>query len=139
MTNFRKGVIGIFISNDGQILLGERSEDPGMWQLPQGGVEPGESTLEAIKREIFEEVGIKNFNIIKQTKEFISYRWHPDIFPNSQYIGQEHIYFLIEGDNLVPTSLGPSEEFSRFKWVSVEEALKLIVEFKKSAYVKAFI
>ncbi len=52
--------ICFFVCSLGQVLIGERTDWPGSWQCPQGGLDPGETSLEAVKREIFEEMGISS-------------------------------------------------------------------------------
>ena len=61
---YRSAVIGVFVDTSNNVLVLERADFPGSWQLPQGGVEEGESQLAAIKREMFEELGTSDFEII---------------------------------------------------------------------------
>ena len=56
---FRAGVGAIILGKQGNVLAFERRDFPGSWQFPQGGLEEGESTMEAVKREIHEETGIR--------------------------------------------------------------------------------
>lgn len=133
----RKGVCGIFIRKDKTLLLGERTGEPGQWQLPQGGIEKGETPFEALLREIKEEVGLSGFVPFKNTVEFISYPWPPGLF-KSRFTGQEHLYYLIHGDHIDIDKLEPTEEFQRFGWFTVDETLNLIIPWKRDAYVAAF-
>ena len=61
--SYRRSVLAVFVRADGKVLLGKRS-DLGVWQFPQGGIDPGESEVEALYREMKEEIGCDNFNII---------------------------------------------------------------------------
>lgn len=137
-SQFRQGVCGVFISTSGKILLGERSKEKGQWQLPQGGIEEDESPLAALYREMQEEIGAVDIKIIRNTGKFISYLWPAGIFPKSKQVGQEHIYFLINGSDLDIETLMPTEEFSNFCWFTVEEVLAEVIEWKRSSYHQAF-
>ncbi len=53
--------VGVLLRPDGTVLLGNRPADkpwPGWWELPGGKLEPGESVLQALTRELQEEIGI---------------------------------------------------------------------------------
>ena len=55
---YRPNVAGMMVRQDGKLLICERSGQKGAWQFPQGGIDPGETALEAVRREIGEEVGV---------------------------------------------------------------------------------
>jgi 8-oxo-dGTP pyrophosphatase MutT (NUDIX family) len=94
--------------------------------------------LEALYREMQEETGIVDINVLRDSGVFISYRWPAGLFPDSKLAGQEHIYFLINGANLDIGKLTATEEFSSFAWFTIEESLHEIVEWKKPVYQQAF-
>jgi len=135
---YRRGVVGIFVREDGKVLLGERLKQPGNWQLPQGGIEEGESVLDGLIREMDEEVGISEITILKQIPHFIAYDFPVGLFPDSKFSGQEHIYFVLDGSKIKAESLAASEEFSRFGWYTSQEAIDKVVYWKKDVYKKAF-
>ena len=54
---YRPNVAGLMVREDGKLLVCERSRQKGAWQFPQGGIDPGETATEAVKREVREEVG----------------------------------------------------------------------------------
>ena len=56
--NYRKGVGIVNVNNDGQFFLGKRVGAEA-WQFPQGGIDEGETTEQALYRELYEETGIK--------------------------------------------------------------------------------
>jgi putative (di)nucleoside polyphosphate hydrolase len=133
----RRGVCGIFISPTGKILLGERAKEKGEWQLPQGGIEGDETPLEALAREMEEEVGVKKIKVLRDTGHFIPYLWPPGLF-KSKFAGQEHIYFVLDGAKIDLKKLRPTEEFRDFAWFTPEQALKEIVDWKKAVNAEAF-
>ena len=60
----RIGVGIIVLNNQNQVFVGKRKDNPGdKWQMPQGGVDKGESYINAMKRELFEEVGISSKSV----------------------------------------------------------------------------
>jgi len=137
--SYRKGAAIIIISSDfTQILLGERAKERGQWQIPQGGAEKGEVILQTLERELFEEVGIAVPEILRQTEKYIRYDWPKGLFKNAKHVGQEHIYFLLDGRAVEVKSLRPTQEFAKFKWVAVEEVIELTVSWKQEALSLAF-
>ena len=70
----RSGVGIIILNNNNQVFVGKRKDNPGnKWQMPQGGVDEGESFYSAMKRELFEETGIKNIKILKELEKIYQY------------------------------------------------------------------
>lgn len=67
--------VGVILRPDGQVLLGDRPADkpwPGWWELPGGKIEPGESVIQALTRELHEELGIE----VKQARPWVTYIHH---------------------------------------------------------------
>lgn len=123
------------------MLLGERSNLKNVWQFPQGGVDEGETALEAIKREMFEEVGQDQFEVINQVDGGLFYDF-PEGFTApiaQQYKGQVQTWFHLrfkEGFK-ADLSRAPHDEFRALRWASVEEVMDGVVEWKKEVYEKA--
>lgn len=136
---YRNCVVGVFINARKEVLVALRSDHPS-WQFPQGGVENGENIEEALFREMKEEIGSDDFEILLQSEGKLRYD-----FPNNKvgaiadyYRGQEQTWFLCRfkqgfGANLKEAS---SNEFIDIKWVKPEETLNLVIGWKKSVYVK---
>lgn len=136
--SYRKGIAVIILSADSRhVLLGERTNERGQWQIPQGGAEKGESLLETLARELHEEVGIAVPKVLAQTSEYIRYEWPDGLFKKTKYIGQEHIYFVLDGSEVDIKRLRPTEEFIHFKWAPINEILKLAVSWKREALAEA--
>ena len=69
---YRPNVAGMMVRQDGKLLICERSGQKGAWQFPQGGIDPGETALEAVRREIGEEVGVlpSQYDIVESRKGY---------------------------------------------------------------------
>jgi putative (di)nucleoside polyphosphate hydrolase len=136
--DFRPNVAAIIINDENKILVGQRSDIPGSWQLPQGGIDGGENAEEAVIREIKEETGIMShkIEIIRKSDE-ICYTFPDGIDKKMGFKGQRQIFFLIK---LTDPDCKPeaSDEFSSFEWVTKDVVLNRIVGFKKNSYMKAF-
>src|SRR4051812_28578691 len=99
---YRKGV-GIMLLNNSltKVFVGQRIDQfPGVeaWQMPQGGIDEGESPTEAALRELYEEVGTNEVTLLGQTKSWFSYdlpdEWIAKLW-NGQFRGQQQIWFLM--------------------------------------------
>lgn len=134
---YRKNVAAIVINSSGLILACERSDRKGVWQLPQGGIELGESPEQALKRELWEEIGCTSYELIASTLQPIRYDWPKD-FCYQGYCGQEQLYFLVKVADDIKIELGPPDnpEFAQTRWMQVQEFLNCISGFKKDAYKK---
>jgi len=60
---FRVCTGAVLMKASGDVLAFERTDFPGSWQFPQGGLQEGEDPLQAIQREVTEETGIKSENL----------------------------------------------------------------------------
>ena len=140
--NLRQNAAAVIENSQGLILACERRNIRGAWQVPQGGIDEGESAEEAVLREIREETGIESefLKIIARSSK-VSY-----LFPRSvswksnkgKYDGQEQIYFHIKIADSGWKLAKETEEFVAFEWITKREMVKRIVPFKKECYVKAF-
>jgi putative (di)nucleoside polyphosphate hydrolase len=139
---YRSNVAAIIQTAEKKILIGERYGIPGAWQFPQGGIKKNESTLEALYRELREEVSLKssNYRIIDCKGP---YRY---LFQNGRkkegFDGQEQFYFLIQ--LTVPSSYVQVEtndpEFSQIRWIEpVEFQIHWVPEFKQQVYQQVFL
>lgn len=137
MKKLRPCVVGVFVDPKGHVLVGKRSNSSA-WQFPQGGVDPGESSIEALYREMEEEIGCNQFDIIKEVDEKISY-----LFPESlkapiakKYKGQEQSWFLCQFHKNQKACLeeATDDEFVELKWVKPDWVMQQVIEFKKDAY-----
>jgi putative (di)nucleoside polyphosphate hydrolase len=128
---FRKGIVAVLRNAGGEVLLGERSDMPGAWQFPQGGIEPGETPLEAFVREVREELGTSQCRVLREGAGWPRYEW-PERGRDG-VLGQEQRWFLGELDG-EPNLASSDGCFRAWRYVSVKEALSLVVAFKRAAY-----
>ena len=136
---YRRNVAIIVLNDVGQILAGERSDIPGAWQLPQGGIEDGETPLEAMRRELVEEIGTASVSILAELPHTISYDW-PETKFDGRYHGQEQNYFLVRLEAHAVIDLnGPesTDEFSSILWLGATEFVSRVSGFKAEAYKEA--
>ena len=138
---------GLCITNDkGKILVGERLDRLGAWQMPQGGIDPGESVEKAAWRELAEEVGLgeAHAQIVKIMDSPVRYDLPADMIArlwNGRYQGQEQfwVHFAFTGDDSdIRLDAHDPPEFSTWQWVSPSQSLDLIVPFKQDTYRQVF-
>lgn len=136
---------GFMLANKhGKVFVAQRidSQHIGAWQMPQGGIDPGEDTKEAALRELHEETGIGAHlvDVIAQTKEPLRYDLPEELIGKlwgGKYRGQEQHWFLgrFKGsDDDVDLEAHDPPEFLSWQWVEPQELPDLIVPFKRDVY-----
>ncbi|MGH1376872.1 MAG: RNA pyrophosphohydrolase [Alphaproteobacteria bacterium] len=133
--------VGIALFNKtGKVFVGERIDTPGAWQMPQGGVDEGETVQETALRELAEEVGTNNAQILQIAPRKIRYELPDRLIKklwNGKYRGQEQSWVaaLYTGnDNDIDLNAFDPPEFSNWQWVDLNQTLDLIVPFKRDIY-----
>lgn len=133
--HFRAGVIAVVRRSDGKVLAFERSDVTGEWQLPQGGLEDGESHRAAAWRELEEETGLtrQHVRLVEEYDGFTVYTW-PSAMRRNGRLGQVHRWFFFEPrrEPIVPTPDG--REFRDWTWIEPAELVERVVEFRKAPY-----
>ena len=137
--HFRAGVVAVVRRDDGKVLAFERSDLSGEWQLPQGGLENGESHRAAAWRELEEETGLtrRDVRLVEEYDGFTVYAWPAEMRRNGR-LGQVHRWFFFEplGDALVPVPDG--SEFSDWTWIDPGDLIERVVDFRKAPYRQVF-
>lgn len=135
---FRAGVVGVIRRADGQVLAFERADIPGAWQLPQGGLDPGESPFEAAWREVAEETGLgpDDLESVAEFPEWVAYEVPADRRSSKTGMGQVQRWFLFRPrhDQIVPRPDG--REFSNWMWVSPAWLVDHVVDFRRAGYAR---
>jgi putative (di)nucleoside polyphosphate hydrolase len=137
MKPYRDCVVAVIRNQQGQVLAGERTDAKGAWQLPQGGVDAGESADEAVFRELREEIGTDRLQVLRKLPDLICYEFPADMVagPALKYRGQQQTWYLME---LLPDGVPNLEisdgEFQDLKWMQPDTVLKGIVAWKQAAY-----
>ena len=136
----RTGVGIIVLNNQNQVFVGRRKDNPGnYWQMPQGGVDKGESYINAMKRELLEETSIKNIKILKEIDGIYEYEL-PDnlvgIIWKGKFRGQKQKWFITKflGNDSEINLNTKNPEFVDWKWIEPKLLPKVIVNFKKNLY-----
>ena len=133
---------GIVVSNpEHKVLVCQRADIKSAWQFPQGGIEKGESVKEAALRELKEETSLTNVEHIVSLENPARYSFPPEVVASMQKRGfnnaGQDIYwslFLFKGSDEEINLQTSEPEFINFKWVTLQEAYDLCVDFKKPAY-----
>ena len=154
ITAYRPCVGVMLLNKQGLVWIGRRFQkqnDDGVghwWQMPQGGIDEGEDTALAAKRELEEETAVRSAEIIAEAPGWYNYDLPEHLIGHSwkgKYRGQTQKWFAMRflGDdseiNLAPP--GHKQEFDQWRWAPINEITDLIVPFKKPVYeqvVKAF-
>jgi len=138
----RKGVGVVLLNKNNQIFVARRIDNPkDFWQMPQGGIDNGETPLEAAYRELKEETSIKSVKIIQEIKDEITYNL-PDnllgIIWKGKYKGQTQKWLVMKflGDDKEIDLKTKHPEFLEWKWINVENITDKVVDFKLHVYEK---
>ncbi|MFN3076967.1 MAG: RNA pyrophosphohydrolase [Alphaproteobacteria bacterium] len=140
MRPYRPGVGIILINADGHVFVGQRidTEEPA-WQMPQGGVDDGESPAVAALREMREETGTDKAVIVGESADWYAYDLPSDLADkvwHGRYRGQKQKWFVLRftGSDADIDISGPHPEFSRWRWAEPENLTETIVSFKRELY-----
>jgi putative (di)nucleoside polyphosphate hydrolase len=138
---YRANVAAIIRRSDGKLLVGERSDIPGAWQFPQGGVKQSETLPEALYRELKEEISLSpEYYRVIESKGPYRYLFPPGRTKEG-FDGQEQTYFLVQftgaDSNLDVDTETP--EFVRFRWIAPNEFnVDWVPDFKREVYRRVF-
>ncbi len=140
MPHYRDAVGIMIINNQKKVWLGYRAwtqTSKYHWQMPQGGIDAGETPEEAVWREMYEETGLtkETCQLIGESKNWYSYDIPPNIKSKIAGERQKWFLFLFKGTNKdVNLKIQKKPEFIRFRWAEPQKAPYLIIPFKKEVY-----
>jgi len=138
----RIGVGIVLLNKKNKVFVGKRIDNPeNFWQMPQGGVDQNENLLQAAKRELEEETGIKSVELVKELKEWLQYDLPKNLLGKiweGKYRGQNQKWFIMnfigKDDEINIKTKNP--EFLDWKWIKIAELPKIAVNFKIELYKK---
>jgi putative (di)nucleoside polyphosphate hydrolase len=137
---YRPGVGIMLLDAIGRVLVAQRLDMPSdAWQMPQGGIDRGETPVEAACRELAEEVGTTKALLLRESREWVVYDVPAAARPThwqGRWRGQAQKWFALaftgtDSDIDIATH---EPEFDAWKWVSPHELTGLIVPFKRATY-----
>jgi len=133
--------VGIAVLNfKNKVFVGKRKDNPfDKWQMPQGGIDPNETPLVAMKRELEEETSIKNIKVLKEFNQWLEYELPKNLIGkiwNGKYRGQKQKWFIVRfiGEESEININTKNPEFIEWKWIDINLLPELIVNFKKHIY-----
>lgn len=145
---YRPGVGVMLVNTDNRIFVGQRFDSTvEAWQMPQGGIDPGEDPYAAALRELEEETGVRAplTSLIAQTADWLSYDLPDDLLGTlwkGRYRGQRQKWYAMrflgtDGDvDLMAHEAGGHAEFRAWQWASLHQLAGLIVPFKRDLYAR---
>ena len=139
---YRANVGLALFSAAGHVFVGRRINGRGafQWQLPQGGVDEGETTAEAALREMDEEIGVagKLVDVLEETSDWLYYDFPPELLRRmgGPYLGQRQKWFALrfKGSDSDVRLDKHKPEFDAWRWAPLAEIPSLIVPFKRPVY-----
>ncbi|WP_227258310.1 RNA pyrophosphohydrolase [Kangsaoukella pontilimi] len=134
--------VGVVLARaDGRIFTGERIDTPGAWQMPQGGIDAGETPEVAALRELEEETGVPPALVTVEAEhpDWIDYDLPDHLLGKmwgGKYRGQTQKWFLLRfrGEDGDIDIARHHKEFARWRWSAADEVLSGIVPFKRAVY-----
>jgi len=137
---YRPAVGVVLLNTPGEVFVARRIDHPhGGWQMPQGGIEAGETPLDAARRELREEIGTDNAKVIGESRGWMRYELPRHLVGKvwgGRWRRQQQKWFAMrfEGRDSDIDLATPHPEFCAWRWVSAALVPELIVGFKHQVY-----
>jgi putative (di)nucleoside polyphosphate hydrolase len=137
---YRPNVAAILVNRSGQVLVAERLKIANSWQFPQGGVDKGESTRDALVREVEEELSLPpDSYTIAEERGGYRYNFPADFKRWKKHRGQEQTYFLCNftGEDSQIDLDTAHPEFKAWQWIAPADfQIDWVVDFKRPVYIQ---
>ena len=134
--NFRAGVVAVVANSRDEVLAFERSDIPGAWQLPQGGIDVGEAPFEAAWRELGEETGLGSGDVelIGEHPTWMAYEFPDHVRSEGKRLGQVQRWYFFRAlsDDVIPSP--DRVEFVAWRWVDRDWLVEHVVSFRSEVY-----
>lgn len=144
MEEYRKNAAVVVFNQEGQVLLFARADAQELeWQFPQGGIDEGETPLQAAYRELQEETGLTSVELVSQIPYGIKYKFSSKVIEKFKNLGRTNVgqeqywtlFYFIGEDSEINFYTHPEEiEFKAYQWVDIEKSVARVVDFKKESY-----
>jgi putative (di)nucleoside polyphosphate hydrolase len=137
---YRPAVGAMLINGEGSVFVGRRIDQTVEgWQMPQGGIDEGETPAEAVLRELREEIGTDKAVILRELDDWLHYdlpRHLLGVALHGRYRGQKQKWFALRftGNDADIDIRTHQPEFAIWKWVPMAELPSMIVPFKRDTY-----
>ena len=130
----------MLLNNKGKVFVARRIDtDTEAWQMPQGGIENGEDPKGAAIRELEEETGITQADIIAEYQDWLTYDLPDKLYGKvwkGRYGGQTMKWYVMRfhGEDSDINIKTRHPEFSSWRWVDMNDLQEIIVPFKRDIY-----
>ncbi len=137
---YRPGVGIMLLNAEGKVFTGQRLDSKlEAWQMPQGGIDPGEEPLTTAFRELAEETGITKAEVLGESRDWLYYDLPDDLIGTiwkGRYCGQRQKWFAMRftGTDADVNIATEHPEFRSSRWATLPDLSSLIVPFKRDLY-----
>ena len=136
---YRRGIGAMILNRDKKVFVARRMDFSAGLQMPQGGIDDGETLERTLYREMQEEIGTNAFKIIRDLNYPLFYDFPRDLAPkihNGEYLGQAIHWFLVEfeGNDDDINIETEHKEFNNWEWSEQKDLVENVVSFKKTMY-----
>lgn len=139
---YRENVCAIVLNRGDQLFIGERSDEPGHWQFPQGGVDANEDQQSAVVREVHEELGVPSHLLRVEMKLQHQHRYDFRKIPEyarGKWRGQVQCFWVLRfwGQDQDIQLNRYAQEFSKWRWCSLDSIPESVAPLRLSGYLPA--